>query len=186
MQPELRGMMTPLGLRAMLCRYRFTGAAASVATVAIFAGSTAVADVGHQHSKKMVGGEPGKASEVARTIRLVAGDIKFDKKTITVKAGETVRFVVTNKGEMVHDLTLGTEKVQAGDRKEGHRKEMLEMMNKGMELGKMDHSDPNAVTIKPGESKELIWKFEKAQTFEFACNVPGHYESGMKGDIVIR
>ena len=173
--------MTPFGLRAMLCRYRFTGLASVVAAVTIVAGSPAVADVGHAHSMKMVGGEPGKAADVGRTIHLVADDIKFDKKTITVKAGETVRFVVTNKGEMVHDLTLGTEKVQAA-----HRKEMLEMMNKGMALGKMDHADPNAVMIKPGETKELIWKFKKARSFEFACNVPGHYESGMKGDIVIR
>lgn len=173
--------MSPFGLRATLRRHRLTGFAAVFAAVAFAFGPSAVADVGHKHSMKMMGGQPGKKSEVDRTIRLIATDMKFNKKTINIKAGETIRFVVTNKGEQVHDLTLGTEEVQAS-----HRKEMLEMLNKGMDLGKMNHSDPNAVMIKPGETKELIWKFAKAQKFEFACNVPGHYEAGMKGRIVIR
>lgn len=160
---------------------RLLGAAALLSASATALAAPASADAGHRHPTKMIGGHPGKKSEVTRTIRIVATDMKFDRKTITVKAGETIRFVVVNKGEQVHDLTLGTPVIQAA-----HRKSMMKMMNNGMDLEKMDHSDPNAVMVKPGETKELIWKFSKARSFEFGCNVPGHYEAGMKGSITIR
>jgi len=51
-------------------------------------------------------------------------------------------------------------------------------------MGKpMKHDNPNSVLIEPGKTKELIWKFHKARRVKFACNVPGHYQSGMVGAI---
>lgn len=49
----------------------------------------------------------------------------------------------------------------------------------------MGHADGNAVLVKPGETKELIWTFSDAQNLEFACNLPGHYQAGMKGEIKV-
>jgi len=37
--------------------------------------------------------------------------------------------------------------------------------------------------LEPGKSGEVIWKFTKPTKLEFACNVPGHYQSGMVGKI---
>lgn len=45
----------------------------------------------------------------------------------------------------------------------------------------MAHDDPNAVFVPPGATRELIWRFDRTQDLEFACNVPGHYEAGMTG-----
>jgi uncharacterized cupredoxin-like copper-binding protein len=59
---------------------------------------------------------------------------------------------------------------------------MMEMMGGGGAMAAM-HEEPNAVYLKPGETKELLWRFAKTNELEFACNVPGHYESGMKGSI---
>jgi uncharacterized cupredoxin-like copper-binding protein len=39
------------------------------------------------------------------------------------------------------------------------------------------------VYLKPGETKELIWTFGNVAELEYACNVPGHYESGMHGEL---
>jgi len=39
------------------------------------------------------------------------------------------------------------------------------------------------VMLAPGESRELVWKFSRPMEIEFACNMPGHYESGMLGRI---
>ena len=50
----------------------------------------------------------------------------------------------------------------------------------------MRHSDPNAISVEPGKTGELIWQFTKAGTFGFACLVPGHFEAGMKGTIVVK
>jgi uncharacterized cupredoxin-like copper-binding protein len=60
------------------------------------------------------------------------------------------------------------------------------MMEAGTSHGPMhgampEHDDPNAVMVQPGETKELIWTFTKTENVEFGCNVPGHYEAGMKG-----
>ena len=47
----------------------------------------------------------------------------------------------------------------------------------------MKHDDPNSVLVEPGKTAELVWKFTQPTELEFACNIPGHYESGMAGPI---
>jgi uncharacterized cupredoxin-like copper-binding protein len=37
------------------------------------------------------------------------------------------------------------------------------------------------VTVDPGRSRELIWRFGTDTDLEFACNIPGHAERGMTG-----
>ncbi|MDN3519047.1 cupredoxin family protein [Aquisalimonas lutea] len=131
----------------------------------------------HSHSHgNMAGGQPGKPDAVDRTIRIDAADIEFDRQKIEVEAGETIRFVITNTGQLDHDFTLGTPAMQRA-----HQEEMREMMAEG---GMQGHDDPNAVMLEPGQTKELIWRFAEADELEFACNVPGHYEAGMRGEIV--
>ena len=133
-------------------------------------------DHGHHHNHaELEGGEPGKPSEVNRIINIIASDeMRFSPSSLEVKDGETIRFIVINKGELAHDFTIGTPKMQ-----KAHQKEMEKMMqNDGH---KMEHNDPNALFLQPGETKELIWKFKKTAKLEIGCNVPGHYQAGMKG-----
>jgi uncharacterized cupredoxin-like copper-binding protein len=134
---------------------------------------------GHGGHGSFVGGQPGKASEVDRTIKIKADDVHFDPKTLKVATGETIRFVITNVGKIDHDFTLGTPEVQ-----QAHQKEMAKMMQGGG-MNHAAHDDANAVMLKPGETKELIWTFAGADNFEFGCNVPGHYQAGMKGHVEI-
>lgn len=122
-------------------------------------------------------GMPGKASQVTRTIRVTATDNLFTLKGLKVKQGDTIRFIVANKGEIEHDFTLGDAATQ-----KAHRVEMAKMMEKGTMMG---HDDANAVMLMPNKRKALIWKFTKTGKFEFACNIPGHYESGMHGKITV-
>ena len=112
-------------------------------------------------------GEPGKASEVARTITVEMYDNYYEPEEITVKPGETVRFVVENKGNLVHEFNVGTP-----DMHKAHQEEMMmmvehgviqggklnqDMMNMDMGNGKaMKHDDPNSVLLEPGQSKEVI------------------------------
>ena len=56
----------------------------------------------------------------------------------------------------------------------------------GMKMVGMEHNDPNSVLIEPGATKELIWTFTKSAGLEFACNVPGHYQSGMVGQFEVK
>ena len=124
-------------------------------------------------------GEPAKPQQAGRTVTIVMKDASFEPSSLTVKPGETIRFVVINASELEHDFTLGDTATQVA-----HRREMAEMFKNG---GAMQHAaDANAIAVKPGETGELTWTFSKAGALEFDCNVPGHYESGMKGTIVVK
>ena len=145
---------------------------------------------GHGHSYAF--GEPGKASEVDRTINIVMKENFYEPESISVKAGETVRFKIVNQGELVHEFNIGTKPMHVA-----HQKEMEMMVDHGvleadrinhermkmkMNGGKtMEHDDPNSILLEPGKSDEIIWKFTNATELEFACNVPGHYDAGMVG-----
>ena len=156
--------------------------------------TTAVHARGSHQGGHVEFGEPGKASQVSRTIEVVMRDHYFEPEQIKVKADETVRFVVRNRGEFVHEFNIGTPHMHAE-----HQKEMEMMVAHGVleadrinhemmkmdtgRSGSMEHDDPNSVLLEPGDEAEIIWTFAKPMDLEFACNVPGHYESGMAGII---
>lgn len=150
----------------------------------------------HTHGAAI--GEPGKPEAVLLTLQVKLRDTSFEPTTIRVRPGQTVRFVLTNEGELAHEFTIGTPEMHAE-----HQKEMLAMAQEGLltptgidetammhammghtgPMPVMVHDHPSGVLLKPGERKELIWKFPTDAVLEFACNLPGHYEAGMVGDI---
>jgi uncharacterized cupredoxin-like copper-binding protein len=120
-------------------------------------------------------GQEGDPGQVTRTIRLSMSDaMRFDPAQVDVGQGQTIRFVVTNKGAMLHEMVLGTAADLARH---------AELMKKFPE---MEHDDPNIAHVQPGATGELLWKFTKAGAFDFACLVPGHYEAGMVGKVVVK
>ena len=140
-------------------------------------------------SMKMIG-EPGHLNEVDRTIEIKMFDNYYEPDNIKINKNETIQFVVYNRGEMVHEFNIAT--------KEMHLKHQLEMTKmveneillvdridkkKMKELAKKDHSmshsHSNSVLLEPNKKGELIWKFNTDAILEAACNIPGHYESGM-------
>lgn len=138
--------------------------------------TTAWAGGGHKAGGQTASfGEPGKASDVTRTVHVIIRDMAYHIEPFQVSPGVTIRFVVDNMDDVEHDFTIAPPAMQAA-----HRKEMMESMG---DMSAM-HTDANAIFLKPGESKELIWKFNWVFGVELACNVPGHYEAGMKGMFV--
>ena len=150
------------------------GMALSMSATAFAAGAH---DGGHGHGA--TSGEPGKASEASRTVTVEMYDNYYEPEEISVKPGETVRFVVENKGNLVHEFSVGTP-----DMHEAHQEKMMMMVEHGViQGGKLNHDDPNSVLLEPGQSKEVVWKFSDKGNIEFACNVPGHYQAGMYGEV---
>ncbi|ROL75366.1 plastocyanin/azurin family copper-binding protein [Pseudomonas vranovensis] len=135
-------------------------------------------------------GQPAPASKATRSVEVVMGDMYYAPRSLEVKAGETVRFVLVNKGAVAHEFSLGDAVMHAR-----HQKEMLAMQGQmdhsamghgGMDHGaSMQHDDPNTVMVEPGKSAELTWTFSQSTPIEFACNVPGHYQAGMVGKLAI-
>lgn len=153
-------------------------------------------DGSHGHADTLAFGELGNRDDVTRTIEITMYENYFEPESLDIQAGETILFVVKNEGEFLHEFNIGTAAMHAE-----HQEEMMTMMEHGMltdtgmnhEMMEMDHSamgmsghvhdDPNSVLVVPGATQELVWKFSETTGLEFACNVPGHYDSGMMGAI---
>ena len=115
-------------------------------------------------------GKPGVAAKATRTVQVDMTDgMRFTPTDISVKQGETVRFVVRNSGKLKHELVLGTQQ----DLK-AHYAAM-------MKNPEMEHAEPNMVTLAPGKTGEVVWQFTKAGKVDFGCLQAGHYDAGMKG-----
>lgn len=155
-------------------------AGAIVLTVPALASEVGMGAEGMAHHKTeaTVFGKPGDPKKVSRTVTIEATEIAFNVHDLKFKKGETVRFILINKGEQPHEFMIAEAAEQAE-----HRKMMTEMA--GMDMGEMHHNDGNTVSTEPGETKELIWTFTKAGTAEFSCNYPGHAEVGMQGKIAV-
>ena len=120
-------------------------------------------------------GREGDPKRVARTVRLDMTDaFRFTPADVTVKRGETVKFVVANSGKVLHEMVLGTTQ---------ELKEHAELMKK---FPDMEHADANMAHVKPGAKGEIVWQFTKAGEYQFACLIPGHYEAGMVGRVVVK
>jgi uncharacterized cupredoxin-like copper-binding protein len=120
-------------------------------------------------------GEPAKAAEATRTVAVkLTDEMKLVHDLKQVRKGEVIRFVVTNAGAIPHEFSVGDPASQRA-----HAAMMQEMPD-------MKHEDdPAALTLEPGETKELTWRFDKAAGgwIELACQMPGHYERGMMSKI---
>lgn len=117
-------------------------------------------------------GKPGTADEVVRVVKLTQVDNMFLPAEITVRAGETIQFVVKNGGNHRHEMLIGT----TADLKKAA----------GMRRTDPDSKpdEENLLQLEPGEQKELIWQFTHAGIVEFACPLPGHFKK-MRGKIIV-
>ena len=138
---------------------------------------------------KMIG-EKGNISEATRTITVKMHDNYFEPAQINIKKNETIKFIVLNVGELVHEFNIATKEMHIK-----HQPEMMMMVENGILLidrvdkekmkqmakknPSMAHSHSNSLLLSPGEKGELVWKFSNKSKLEAACNVPGHYEVGM-------
>ena len=138
-----------------------------------FAGGTHSGGHGHGSEESAIG-EPGKASKVSRTINVdMADTMRFTPDRISVKLGETVRFVARNDGKQMHEFVIGTKAENAK-----HAELMLKFPN-------MEHDEPYMAHVPPGKTGQIVWTFNRAGTFEFACLIAGHYQAGMVGTITV-
>jgi uncharacterized cupredoxin-like copper-binding protein len=119
-------------------------------------------------------GIAGKPAHVVRTITLEMSDaMRFTPDRLAIEEGDTVRFVVRNTGRMLHEMVIGTP-----DELAKHAALMARFPN-------MQHDEAYMVHVEPSKRGEIVWHFNRAGSFEFACLIAGHYEAGMRGTIVV-
>lgn len=119
-------------------------------------------------------GIAGDAVNVVRTIDVSMGDdMRFQPGKLEVKEGETIRFRVKNTGKLLHEFVIGTKAENAK-----HAELMLKFPG-------MEHDEPYMAHVNAGEAGEIIWTFNRAGNFEFACLIAGHFQAGMVGTITV-
>ena len=115
-----------------------------------------------------------RTSEAARVIRVEMTDqMRFSPSQVSVKRGETVRFVVVNQGAVMHEMVIGT---------------MADLKDHAAHMKKnpdMKHSGANMAHVAPGQSGEIVWRFSKAGEVYFGCLIAGHFDAGMIGKVVV-
>lgn len=145
---------------------------AAVGSVLVVAGSVAALQLLHANPQWL----GAHAHVVSRSVAVAMGDdMRFTPSSLQVTAGETVRMVLTNRGQVDHELVIGTPaelKTHAQAMREGHAHA---------------HAGAGAAAIRlaPGATGELVVTFREAGPLEFACLIPGHFEAGMRGGIAV-
>ena len=135
----------------------------------------------HDHSNKAGSGlietefgEYGTQMHPTVTIEISMSDVmRFTPATIQVKQGDIVEFIHANEVQLMHEFVLGT----------------LQSLNKHAEEMKqnpsMSHDKPFMVNIAPGETGTNTWQSTESGVFHFGCLIPGHYEAGMRGTVIV-
>ena len=174
--------MLPIHARMPLLHW-VSGRNAAIAACSIFLAAgvhahdekhPARARADYSKAEPMPFGIAADPKRAARTMKIEMADtMRFTPAEVKVKRGEAVRFVVTNNGKQMHEMVLGT----------------MDDLKKHAELMKkhpgMEHDEPHMAHVPPGKTAEMGWRFSKAGTFYYGCLLPGHFEAGMIGKVVV-
>lgn len=119
-------------------------------------------------------GVAGDAKAVTRTVEIRMTDtMRFTPDRINVKQGETLMLVLRNEGKMLHELVIGT------------KADLDEHAALMVKFPTMEHDEPYMAHVKPGQTGTIVWTFNRAGEFDFACLIAGHYQAGMVGKITV-
>jgi len=119
-------------------------------------------------------GIAGEARSATRTVEIRMVDtMRFEPDRVLVRQGDTVRFAVRNAGKVMHELVIGT------------RQELEEHAALMKKFPNMEHDEPYMAHVAPGKTGEVVWTFNRAGEFDFACLLPGHFDAGMVGRITV-
>ncbi|MDC8773105.1 cupredoxin domain-containing protein [Roseateles albus] len=132
------------------------------------------AKAGTVNKEQMTFGIAGEAKAVNRTVQVSMSDaMRFTPALIEVKQGETIKFVIKNEGKVMHEFVIGSK-----DSLAEHAAMMLKFPN-------MQHDEPYMAHVQPGGKGQIVWTFNRAGDFDFACLIAGHYQAGMVGRIQV-
>jgi len=100
-------------------------------------------------------------------------NMRFTSDHFEVAEGETLKLIIKNEGKMLHELVLGTA---------AELEEHAALMAK---FPGMEHDEPYMAHVAAGQTQTLIWTFNRAGRFDFACLLPGHFQAGMVGGLEV-
>jgi uncharacterized cupredoxin-like copper-binding protein len=163
----------PFPVRSIALAAAVLGAAALLQAVGLHQPAIA-----HKDGHVFAAGEPGDPKKPFRVVEVTMtdgpGTMTYSPDQVDVRKGEQIKFVLKNTGYLAHEFLI--------DSFENNAKHKIEMQKNP----EMEHDDPNGKRVEPKKAAEILWRFTKVGTFEFACLIPGHYETGMKGVVKVK
>jgi uncharacterized cupredoxin-like copper-binding protein len=119
-------------------------------------------------------GIAGEVKAAKRTIAMkMTDDMRFTPDKIELTEGDTIKFVFRNHGKVLHEFVIGT------------REQLDEHAALMMKFPGMEHDEPYMAHVSPGKTGQIVWTFNRAGDFDFACLLPGHFQAGMVGKITV-
>lgn len=180
------GLILSLMLIAAACS-ESTGTTAAPSAVA----TTAATEDGAHETGEEAAHDEGEAAhdegaedmaemEADRTIEVALTEFAFGTDPITVSAGETIEFVITNAGAIEHEFRLSNDERIAEHIAGGHAAHEEEEGTGG-------HSEnaDQLIVVPPGETASLIVMFGEDTSIytDVVCLIPGHFEAGMEAGL---
>ncbi len=111
------------------------------------------------------GSASGAAANTSAPVQITLSEFKIDSSLTTFAMNTPYHFVIKNTGSAAHEWTI-------------------------MPRGETDVSKALVKVgqdrLTPGTTVTQDFTFTKPGQYEFACHVPGHYEAGMKLEIVVQ
>jgi uncharacterized cupredoxin-like copper-binding protein len=102
---------------------------------------------------------PASSGSGGRTINVSATEFEFKPNAFEGKVGQKLTFKVTNKGTVEHNFVI---------------------------LSPDESQELAQITTQPGETKSLEFTPTEAATYPIDCNIAGHKEAGMVGELVVK
>jgi azurin len=146
--------------------------------------------LGAAQAKPKAAATQTKSTKGARTVELTAGDtMKYDVTTIQAKPGERLHVVLKSTGTapkiaMAHNFVLlkqGTSPVEFNNAAMTARD--TDFIPPALKANVIAHTGLAGA----GETVDVTFAAPtKAGTYEYLCSFPGHYQVGMKGQLVVK
>ncbi len=132
---------------------------------------------------------------------IVLNDFAFAPPTVRLHVGDTIRLTLRNDGKTAHEWLIGRGLVKTAE-EQGFQQDLLALLNPRLEgsqyaqeaVGRRPPGRSSGavrasrgLAIEPGGTVTLQFTVPASAKGEWsmACFLPGHYESGMRGTLII-
>lgn len=138
-----------------------------------------------QPAPEVVITRPG-TPDVPRDVAVIMRDFRFDPTPIVLVPGETVRFTIFNAGLVEHEFTLGDATVQAAWASADAAATPPAPLTTPPPASVPPGTGGLRVVLPSGARTSVVHRVPQDQQLLLLCNLPGHIESGMVGEVELR
>lgn len=136
----------------------------------------------------ILAGSPAALAQ--ESVQLVLSDYAFAPNRLVLQSGKAYRLTLVNRGTVEHEFMAGRQMMMEAGEARGYMQNFFDGIEVLVQFegGAVEVDELVEVEVEPGSEITLTFTVPngKQGEWEFACLVPGHYELGMHGGMVVR